>query len=221
MMGTFRKLAREATIFMLLGPVVVAPAVFAFLQRSSLQTDVKVDAARGVHAFDVATLPHGFRLDNSVLVPLSNGVQLYVTDCSQAHPIDLSAGFVPKATPSAPAAKKPSGAVDYDALAKHLGESQPAPIPIPPGLTNGSDCTYFSDQFNDLVHHFGGHLVSVPLGDKNQVAIEEEYWQAYAKAKSQHRNENMTAAAMLSLWGFPAGIIVWIFYRLVRFAVKG
>jgi hypothetical protein len=68
---------------MLLGPVVAAPAVFGFLQHRGVE-DVEADAARGVYAIDVASEnprpPTGFTPVNSVLVPLINGVQLYVTD---------------------------------------------------------------------------------------------------------------------------------------------
>src|ERR1039458_3077458 len=99
-MSTFRKTAREAVIFTLLGPVVVGPAVFAFVQHRSVE-DVKAVAARAVYA-DLASVPRGITPDNSVLVPLTNGVQLYVEDCSQAHPIDLSPGLVSKTRPATP-----------------------------------------------------------------------------------------------------------------------
>jgi len=79
----FRKTAREAAIFMLLGPVVAAPAVFAFFQHRNVE-DVKTEAARGVYAIDAVQEPAGFTPVNSVLVPLTNGVKLYVADCSQA-----------------------------------------------------------------------------------------------------------------------------------------
>lgn len=179
-----RKLAREAVIFMLLGPIVAAPAVFAFFQHRSVG-DVKTEAARSVHAIDAVQEPAGFRPINSVLVPLTNGVKLYVTDCNQAHQL-----------------------VWFD---------QNAP---PPGA-HGGDCVYFSDPYQKELQQSGGRLASISLGDENQVAIEKDYWLAYSKAKSQHRIENAMAAVVLSLWGFPAGIIVWLFYRLVRFAVKG
>ncbi len=168
-----RKLAREAVIFMLLGPVVAGLGAFVYLERQ-IPVDARAQAARGVYAIDAALEkprpPAGFVPDNSVLVPLTNGVQLYVTDCNKAHPIDLSAGLVPKIAP-------PSG-VTLD-----LSRSIPlaAPIPIPPGATNGSDCVYFA---NDPFRKYGGYLTAVPLGDVNQIAIEAEYWQAYAKAKA-------------------------------------
>jgi hypothetical protein len=49
-MGTFRKLALEAVIFMLLGPVVAALVAFVFVERRSI-ADVKADAAKVVSAF--------------------------------------------------------------------------------------------------------------------------------------------------------------------------
>ena len=214
-MSTFRQIAREAVIFMLLGPVAAAPAVFGLLQHRSVE-DVKAEAARGVYAIDAALEnprpPAGFTPVNTVTVPLTSGTQLYVTDCAQVHlwvvssvpannkPTDLPAGL----TPIPP----------VDSGSKRFER-------IPPGSTNGSDCVYFTNEYSELEQKFGGHLASVPLGNENQIAIEKDYWLAYAKAKSRLRAENTMAAAVLSLWGFPAGIIVWLFYRLVRFAVKG
>jgi hypothetical protein len=212
-MNTFRKLAREAVIFMLLGPVVAAPAIFTYLQRRSL-TEIKAEAARAVYAFDVKSLPPGFRLDNSVLVPLTNGVQLNVTDCAQAHPWVISSTPVKSAAKPAdlPAGLTPLQSVESGS--KNFEQ-------IPPGATNGTDCVYFKDELSELTQKYGGHLDAVPLGDVNQVQIEKDYWAAYAKANSQARGSNAIETAFFSLWGFPTGIIVWLFYRLVRFAVKG
>jgi hypothetical protein len=108
----------------------------------------------------------------------------------------------------------PASAAQTDQYAANSG------VRVRPGA-HGGDCVYFTDPFRDEAAEYGGHMAEAVLGDENQIAIEKDYWQAYAKAKRQHRTENMVAAAMLSLWGFPAGIIVWLFYRLIRFAVKG
>lgn len=192
-MGTLRKIAREAVIFILLGPVVAAGITFAFVEKQSVG-HAKAEAERAVYASDVKSLPSGLRWDNTVLVPLTNGTQLQVMDCSQAHP---SPAFDPnKSYQIAPADE----------------------IPVPVGASNGVDCMYFTDE---VFKERGGHLDSVPLGDKDQVAIEEQYWQAYAKAKTQSRTDNAMVVGFLSLWGFLGGFIVWMFYRLIRFAVKG
>jgi hypothetical protein len=90
-------------------------------------------------------------------------------------------------------------------------------MPGPAGTTNGSDCVYFKTESSDL----RWHLVSVPLGDENQIAIEKEYWAAYAKARRQHLLKSGMWSLIVGLWGFPAGLGIWVFYRLVRFAVKG
>jgi hypothetical protein len=90
-------------------------------------------------------------------------------------------------------------------------------LAVPAGATNGSDCVYFTDKFHDL----GGYLISVPLGDENQIAIEKGYWTAYAMSRHQHLLENALWSLILGLWGFLAGLVIWLFYRLVRFAVKG
>jgi len=207
-MGTFRKLAREAVIFMLLGPVVTGLAAFVYLKRQSAG-DIKADAARGVYAIDAAfeepRPPVGFTPVNSVLVPLTNGMQLYVTDCAQAHP-----WVVVSETP----AKR----------------SAAAPVPIPPGATNGSDCVYFTNKFSKLEQKSASDwvdeilqpkVVAVPLGDENQIAIEQSYWLAYVKSKHEHLVQSALQSVFLSLWGFPGGLLLWVFYRLVRFAVKG
>jgi hypothetical protein len=86
-MSTFRKTAREAVIFMLLGPVVAVLVCFMFLQKRSI-ANIKAEATQSVFAIDAAQEPVGFTPVNSVLVPLTNGMQLNVTDCAQAHPID-------------------------------------------------------------------------------------------------------------------------------------
>jgi hypothetical protein len=59
------------------------------------------------------------------------------------------------------------------------------------------------------------------LGDENQIAIEKEYWAAYAKARRQHLVKSGMWSLIVGLWGFPAGFGIWLFYRPVRFAVKG
>ena len=81
------------------------------------------------------------------------------------------------------------------------------------------DCRNFSDDkfFADL----GGVLVSIPLGNAEQVAIERDYWTAYHNSRHQELAGEMLGSLFLGLWGFPAGLGLWIFYRLVRFAVKG
>ena len=211
-MSTFRKTAREAVIFMLLGPVVAVLVFFVFLQKRSIAS-IKAEATQSVFAIDAAQEPVGFTPVNSVLVSLTNGMQLYVTDCAQAHPWVVSSVPLDSKPTDLPAGLKPLPPVDSGSMRFER---------IPPGATNGSDCVYFSlDDRDEKFRQLGGRMVSVRLGDENQIAIEKDYWLAYAKAKSQHRTENAIAAAFLSLWGFPAGIIVWLFYRLVRFAVKG
>jgi hypothetical protein len=204
-----RKLAREAVIFMLLGPFVTALIVFVYL-NSQNEREIKAETVSHVYAIDAALEPDGFTPDNSVLVPLTNGVKLYVQDCSQVHP------WVVSSTPE-------QSAVKPTALPRGLVPTPPGAkdVPIPPGATNGTDCVYFTDSFRDEAAKYGGHMASVPLGNENQVAIEKEYWSAYAKSKHQHHVQNAIASLLLSLWGFPAGILLWAFYRLVRFAVKG
>jgi hypothetical protein len=193
-----RRIAREGVIFMLLGPIVAAPIIYGFLVNGS-RAEIKAEASRAVYS--LPTLPQGFtpaEASNYVIVPLTNKDQLWVTDCAQAHPVTIT----PDVTPPA---------VTLD-----LSKSQPV-YPLPAGYSNGTDCIYFSDPYGK----YGGHLISVPLGNPNQVEIEKQYWTAYKKAASERRPENLLTTGFFSLWGFPAGVSVWLFYRLVRFAVKG
>jgi hypothetical protein len=191
-MSTFRKIAREAVIFMLLGPVVVAIVAFAVSMKGST-ANAKSAAAKAVYAYEALPPPPGFIPDDPVIqVPLTNGTLLFVTDCNRKHPWIVTT-------------ESPTGTVTKTSR-------------CPPGASNGVDCFYFSE--GPWVEH-GGQPDPERLGSPAQVAIEEQYWLAYRKAKNQNRAAAAIEAAFLSLWGFPAGIVVWIFYRLVRFAVKG
>ena len=179
---------------MLLGPFVVAPVVFLFLQHRST-AEVRSDAAKAVFASDAEDVQRGLRPVYSVLVPLTNGTQLYVTDCALAHP-----GII---TPLPP--------VDSNSERFERMPHQ--------GVIHSGDCVYFKAKSSEL--SYDRYFASVPLGDVNQIQIEKDYWSAYAKAKNQKLNANAVQAGFMSLWGFPIGITVWLFYRLVRFAVKG
>jgi len=94
---------------------------------------------------------------------------------------------------------------------------------VPAGVTlelaeADKNCRNFSDPFAK----FGGRgdpLVSVPLGNADQVAIEKDYWTAYNKSRSYAGSA--VGSLLGGLRGFPVGLGLWVFYRLVRFAVKG
>jgi hypothetical protein len=61
----------------------------------------------------------------------------------------------------------------------------------------------------------------VRIGDTDQVAIEKDYWTAYKNSRHHDFAGEMLGSLLLGLLGFPAGLALWIFYRLVVFAVKG
>jgi hypothetical protein len=178
-----RKLAREATIFALLGFLVAMVGCFVILEKDSKAT-AKLEAARAVHAAipeqlnpsQISRLPPGAVVVpiNSVAVPLTNGTVLHVRQCESSPP----RRFVPLDSP---------------------------------------DCRYFYDPFGNV----GGRLVALPLGDKQQIALEKEYWIAYSESKRQSLVGSGLKSLVLGLWGFAAGIALWLFYRLVRFAIKG
>jgi hypothetical protein len=122
--------------------------------------------------------------------------------------IDLSAGLVRKSN----AVPVPPGAV--------LADTLPAGSMLAPPVASSviTDCRTFSDASKE---EFGApsHL-ALSLGSTDQAAIEKDYWDAY-KAKREVGWGIILWSLFLGLWGFPAGLGLWIFYRLVRFAVKG
>ena len=101
------------------------------------------------------------------------------------------------------------------------------PLTAPPGFTldpgwektlaGQNDCRFFSNADEPK----GWRLASVPLGNADQIAVEKGYWLAYKEARHQELGTNTLMSLFIGLWGFPAGLALWIFYRLVRFAVKG
>lgn len=77
-----------------------------------------------------------------------------------------------------------------------------------------ADCRTFSSDPLDI-------RATVPLGNPDQIAIEKDYWTAYKNSRHQRPVEEMLGPLLFGLCGFPAGLVLWIFYRLARFAVKG
>jgi hypothetical protein len=85
-------------------------------------------------------------------------------------------------------------------------------------IEDDKNCTRFPPyKFTEL----GGVLVSVPLGSPDQIAIEKSYWTAYKNSRHHEFGAEILGSLFIGLWGFPAGLALWIFYRIVRFAVKG
>ena len=189
-----REFAREAVIFILLGPIAAIVPAFIHFQRQSLG-DIKYVAARSIYAAERDKPDPDFIPIYSVAVPLTTGDTLYVTDCGQLYPSVATNGA---------ASDKPSN-------------TAPTTVQFVPGSTNGKDCVYFDDE----IYTRGGHLNSVTLGSKNQIAIEQAYWAAFAKARHHQAYASAVMAGFLSLWGIPAGFVVWICYRLIRFAAEG
>lgn len=117
---------------------------------------------------------------------------------------------------------------DWNVYAQH---SQPPTVEVP--LTNGTvlhvrmcgkgdvfdqvaaginpgDCTEFSDPFT-----------SISLGQPQQIVIEKDYWTAYKSMRHHALGTEVWISLFYGLCGLLAGLVLWIFYRLVRFAVKG
>ena len=178
--GVVRKLAREATIFALLGMLVAVTAVFVFADLRD-GANAKNEAAKAVHAdIDWFTV-NSPKPAPTVSVPLSNGTVLQVRRCGAGNIFDRIAAAI-----------------------------------------NPGDCRAFSEDREDgQAKEVGGELISIPLGDKNQVAIEKDYWTAYKNSRHQRVAGEVLQSLLFGSLGFPAGIALWIFYRLVRFAIQG
>jgi hypothetical protein len=148
-------------------------------------------AEQAVFAVDTSASPPGFVPANTVLVPLTDGTQLHVLDCVQLHP-----------------------KMELPALSPQL-----------PAGTMCKDSVYFNDWFKQFGGQQGqqGHITEVPLGSVNQLAIEKHYWQVYKdyEARGSLGWEIAGVALLLGAIGASAGLALWVFYRLVRFAVKG
>jgi len=178
--GVVRKLAREATIFALLGMLVAITALFIFAELRD-RTNAKNEAAKAVHADMDWFAVHSSKPAPTVSVPLSNGTVLHVRRCGAGDIFDRIVAAI-----------------------------------------NPGDCRTFSEDREDgQAREVGGELISVPLGDANQVAIEKDYWTAYRNSRHQRMAGEVLRALLFGSLGFPAGIALWIFYRLVRFAIQG
>ena len=208
---TMQKLAREATIFALLGLIIGIIGVFVAMDSDD-KAAAKEKAAQAVHA---STPQWQIRLDfskapvqsvtNIVLVPLRSGMVLLVRRCPGPIPI--------------PPVARLGEAVEsrkqniFDELAKNDELAK-----------DDKNCRNFSfSGSNSHAYYLGDSLsLTVPLGDADQVAIEKDYWIAYRNSRRQHFAGEMLGSLFLGgLYGFPAGLGLWMFYRLVRFAVKG
>ena len=235
-----RKLAREATIFALLGMVVAAMGVFVVMDNGD-RTNAKRQAAMAVHAGALDFIPENERLPSTVQVPLSNGIMLEVRACQPNIEPRTHINQVANDKDFLAATKgdqvKYLSRIDSD-FAKASSEDQLAYLAYmthetgkdrdKPQATRQRDIfDEIADQKRDCRHFFTDPLairVSVPTGNTDQLAIEKDYWSAYKGARHQGEHQFSAEAffsLLLGLWGFPAGLALWIFYRLVRFAVKG
>lgn len=206
-----RKLAREAVIVALLGQLLATVVGFVRLDMDDRAT-AKDKAAQAVHAEMPKTMVPMFAPDGTVGeipaervndavkagarlalvdVPLTNGTVLHVRPCETFDPDAFMAQRQKNV---------------FDELA---AQSTP---PV-------TDCTHFSGPYEKLAAQHGGWLSGVALGSADQVAIEKNYWTAYKNSRDV--GNSAVGSLFMGLWGFPAGLGLWIFYRLVRFAVKG
>ena len=61
-------------------------------------------------------------------------------------------------------------------------------------------------------------MMPVPgLSAEDQTAIEKDYWSAYRQAKRAILMDPKSWPPIIGLYGFLAGLGIWIFYRLARF----
>jgi hypothetical protein len=205
-----RKLAREAVIFALLGMLVAIIGAFV-ITDSRARSLARSEAAKAVHGIQLppsATLVPAQQNDlPTVQVPLTNGVLLHVRSCPPQ--------YVEPAPSNSAQTKSKLGKYQFSDIDKPDKPSRAGRDWVDEIL----DCENFSDPF--AKYGGRGHLTAIPLGNPDQVAIEKDYWAAYRHAKKQVFTENVLMSLLFGLYGFPAGVALWIFYRLVRFAVKG
>ena len=198
-----RKLARQAVIFALLGQLL---ATVGFFVRLDLQdrAAAKEQAKKAVHAFATtdSLLPYltGQTKLAFVLVPVAHEDKvLAVKVCNGSNVIDDVADRATNHPPEINKfiASQPEGCREFVDTTNH-----PA-TPHHSGIGNGD----------------GGWQAMLSQGDPDQVAIERDYWTAYKQTRD--RTSSMLYALLTGLVGFPAGLGLWGFYRLILFAVKG
>ena len=185
-----RKLAREATIFALLGMALGAIGAYVFMDYED-RTNAIYQATIAVHGgMDWNVHAQHSQPTHTVQVPLTNGAVLYVRRCE----------------PDGPWTKYATGKDDTIKLPPGYEDAKP--------VVSTPECRKF---ITDPI----AIRDSVPLGNADQVAIEKDYWAAYKKARHYDLDGQLLGSLYVGLLGFPAGLVLWIFYRLVRFAVKG
>lgn len=248
-----RKLAREATIFALLGIVAAAIGIFAFMDNQD-RANAKRQAVIAVHAgIDFSNAPA--KPAPTVEVPLTNGTVLQVRRCPNLFNFDVDAArkagysddeilqfFVAKpyfktfsqADQQALVAKvdpdfaqlKPEEFRTF--LSRYNGgaarNNRPKPKFDPNAPVDPSpDCRNFSGRPTE--YRASGNTDQftqyASMGSIDQVAIEKEYWTAYKQARHLDLSGTLLGSLYFGLLGFPAGLGLWMFYRLVRFAVTG
>jgi hypothetical protein len=197
-----RAIAREAVIFALIGLLLAEMGGAIFVLRRARQ-EGRSEAMITLHA--VPAPPKGYHVDNSVEVPLKNGTVLFVAACTQVHAKDDLFDQVARQMKEGINKLKHQQTLDFSKGFKY-----------PPG-TISDDCVVFRDD----VTNKEWTLTAVPLGEENQVAIEKQYWRSYLDARNRALENQLPPVFIVGLFGFPAGLVVWLFYRLVRFAVKG
>lgn len=232
-----RKLAREATIFALLGMVLAGIGVFVVMDNADT-TNAKRQAEIAVHAgFDLsAGIEPPAKPVPTVQVPLSNGSMLRVCACQPRIEPNTHSEGEHLANDKDFLAATQSDQVNYlskidSDFAKASSKDQLAYLAYITHKT-GKDPqhTYeiifdeIADQKKDCRRFSTDPLairISVPKGNADQVAIEKDYCTAYQEARHHALGGTLLGTLYISLLGFPAGLGLWIFYRLVRFAVKG
>jgi hypothetical protein len=187
-----RKLAREAAIFCLVGSVLTIFGTFVVMERS--------DRAAGSAAAMSAV--HGTQ---------GGWIEIRVSSGPPDAKLEPSINFV-----KVPLTNRTVLSVRQcpDLSQKVL----PGLRPYNPIYEQEHACrSFFYPVAKD-----GGELVSVPLGNPDQVSIEKDYWDAYKAARRNTTLENLLSAGLRGfIFGFPAGFGVWCLYRLVQFAIFG
>jgi hypothetical protein len=175
----FRRLAREAVIFMLLGMALAAVGSFVYMHHAEAKSIQAQRDSLKMLCDGLTRWPIGTTAIEQDGVPLVSAVE-----CGLAF------------------GKEDDGHIDYDVLNKQFGgHAPPLPmVPIPPGTTT----------------------VPVVLAADYDARVQDLKTEGTRiKNLKIDNTADVFAAAVIGLYGFAGGLGVWLFYRLVRFAVKG
>jgi hypothetical protein len=194
------KVARQATRFALLGLLATLLGMMAKLEAEARRT-ARMEAAQAVHARDYQLQGGGqvqvAEPSNAVVViTLDDGTILHVRECPKFDPKTAyeSAGRLMAALETRTRQQSGNSQPSYNARPRNDSATHKPDESL--------DCRNFSSTTTD------------------RATLERDYWVAYRESKQQSLADNTADSLRKGLFGLPAGLVVWIFYRLVLLAIR-